>query len=86
MKYPQLTIDVLKAGHHGSKTSTSEMFINQIKPRVALLSAGENNRYGHPHKEVLERLKSTAVYRTDKHGAITYQFYQESGTFSVYLP
>ena len=86
MKYPQMTIDVLKAGHHGSKTSTSEMFINQIKPKVALISAGEKNRYGHPHNEVLERLNSIAVYRTDKHGAITYQFYQEKGTFSVYLP
>lgn len=81
-----MTIDVLKAGHHGSKTSTSERFINQIKPKVALLSAGEKNRYGHPHYEVLERLNSIAVYRTDKHGAITYRFYQEEGTFSVFLP
>ncbi|MDF2856342.1 MAG: hypothetical protein K0Q87_2193, partial [Neobacillus sp.] len=86
MKYPQMTIDVLKAGHHGSKTSTSERFINQIKPKVALISAGEKNRYGHPHNEVLERLNSIAVYRTDKHGAITYRFYQDNGTFSGYLP
>jgi competence protein ComEC len=86
MNYPQMTIDVLKAGHHGSKTSSSERFINQIKPKVALISAGERNRYGHPHNEVLERLHPITVYRTDKQGAITYQFYQEKGTFSVYLP
>jgi competence protein ComEC len=86
MNYPQMTIDVLKAGHHGSKTSTSERFINQINPKVVLISAGENNRYGHPHNEVLERLNSIAVFRTDKQGAITYRFYQQKGTFSVYLP
>lgn len=84
-KYPNLDIDVLKAGHHGSKTSSSEMFVNQIKPRIALISVGERNRYGHPHNEVLERLSNTTIYRTDNHGAITYRFYQESGTFSAYL-
>jgi competence protein ComEC len=84
-KYPNLHIDVLKAGHHGSKTSTSEQFINQIKPAIALISVGEQNRYGHPHNEVLEQLKNTTVYRTDEHGAITYRFFRESGTFSYVL-
>lgn len=84
-KYPDLTIDVLKAGHHGSKTSTSEKFIKQVGPRVAWISAGENNRYGHPHEEVLETLKETIIYRTDLQGAITYRFYLENGTFSSYL-
>jgi len=86
--YPELQVDVLKAGHHGSKSSSCEAFIEQIKPKVALISAGEQNRYGHPHQEVLDRLKemNTAIYRTDKQGAVTYRFFHESGTFSTYLP
>lgn len=84
-KYPNLNIDVLKAGHHGSKTSSSEKFINSITPSVSWISVGEGNRYGHPHSEVLEQLSNTTVYRTDLHGAITYRFYDESGTFSSFL-
>jgi competence protein ComEC len=84
-KYPNLQVDVLKAGHHGSKTSTSEIFINKIKPSIAWISVGERNRYGHPHHEVLEQLSNTTVYRTDYHGAITYRFYQENGTFSPFI-
>jgi competence protein ComEC len=84
-KYPNLKIDVLKAGHHGSKTSSSEVFINSIKPTFAWISVGERNRYGHPHSEVLERLSHTKIFRTDHDGAITYRFYQESGTFSSFL-
>ncbi|MFP5113673.1 DNA internalization-related competence protein ComEC/Rec2 [Bacillaceae bacterium C204] len=87
-KYPNLHIDVLKAGHHGSKTSSAETFINQINPKVALISAGENNRYGHPHQEVLQRLEktNTIIFRTDEQGAITYKFYHGKGTFLPYLP
>ncbi|GHH97065.1 DNA internalization-related competence protein ComEC/Rec2 [Neobacillus kokaensis] len=86
--YPNLTVDVLKAGHHGSKTSSAEGFIMQIKPKIALISAGENNRFGHPHKEVLERLEQrhTKILRTDANGAITYRFFRGTGTFSTYLP
>ena len=61
------------------------VFINTTKPAIAWISVGERNRYGHPHQEVLERLYETTVYRTDQHGAITYRFYQESGTFSTFL-
>jgi len=87
-KFPNLKIDVLKAGHHGSKTSSAEGFIQQIKPRVALISAGEKNHFGHPHQEVLNRLKTTntIIYRTDLQGAITFHFYRGTGTFSTYLP
>ncbi|MFJ5715438.1 DNA internalization-related competence protein ComEC/Rec2 [Neobacillus sp. NPDC093127] len=87
-QYPNLSIDVLKAGHHGSKTSSAEAFIKQIKPSTALISAGESNRYGHPHQEVLERLRetNTTIYRTDLQGAITFRFYRKNGTFSTYLP
>ncbi|RND00042.1 DNA internalization-related competence protein ComEC/Rec2 [Lysinibacillus halotolerans] len=55
-EYPDLSkIDVLKAGHHGSKTSSSEEFIGKLQPSLTIFSAGENNRYGHPHQEVVER-------------------------------
>ncbi|MBM7607019.1 competence protein ComEC [Lysinibacillus composti] len=55
-KLPELkNIDLLKAGHHGSKTSSTEEFINQLNPSLTIFSAGENNRYGHPSKEVVER-------------------------------
>ncbi|WP_026572390.1 DNA internalization-related competence protein ComEC/Rec2 [Bacillus sp. UNC438CL73TsuS30] len=86
--YPELTVDILKAGHHGSKTSSAEDFIQQIKPRVALISAGEKNRFGHPHKETLDILKKyhVFIYRTDQQGAITYHFYNGHGTFSTFLP
>lgn len=51
-----LDADVLKLGHHGSKTSSSDIFLAVTTPDYAIVSAGENNRYGHPHKEVLDRL------------------------------
>ncbi|WP_413308650.1 DNA internalization-related competence protein ComEC/Rec2 [Bacillus sp. 1P10SD] len=87
-RYPHLTIDVLKAGHHGSKTSSAELFIQQVKPKTVLISAGEKNRFGHPHQEVLDRLKevNATIYRTDLQGAITYRFYKQKGTFSTFLP
>lgn len=66
-------IDVFKVGHHGSKTSTSENLIGQIRPQYAVISVGENNRYGHPTREVLERLKESVLYRTDLDGSITFR-------------
>ena len=54
-------IDILKVGHHGSKTSTSELFIKTINPKKALISAGRNNRFNHPHKEVIEILEKNEV-------------------------
>jgi len=66
-------IDVLKVGHHGSRTSTTEAFLHVAKPEVAVISAGRNNRYGHPSVDVLERLQQAgaAIYRTDVNGAVT---------------
>ena len=66
-------IDVFKVGHHGSKTSTSEKLIEQIRPQYAVISVGENNRYGHPTREVLDRLKESVLYRTDLDGSITFR-------------
>ncbi|MGJ7912202.1 ComEC/Rec2 family competence protein [Neobacillus sp. LXY-1] len=75
-------------GHHGSKTSSSGTFIDRVKPKVALISVGERNRFGHPNQEVLDRLnkRNTKIFRTDQQGAIAYRFYQEKGTFLPFLP
>ncbi len=56
-----LQSDVLKLGHHGSKTSSSKDFLNYVKPKVAIISAGKNNQYGHPSKETIDRLKSLSI-------------------------
>ncbi|MGB9911592.1 MAG: ComEC/Rec2 family competence protein [Microgenomates group bacterium] len=65
-------IEVLKIPHHGSKYSSSEEFLKTINPKIAIISVGANNRWGHPTAEVLERLKSLGieVYRTDLEGEI----------------
>lgn len=66
-------IDVLKVGHHGSNTSSTEQFINTVLPEIAIISVNEeNNSYGHPSETVIERLedKECEVYRTDKNGTI----------------
>ncbi|MEK7541693.1 MAG: MBL fold metallo-hydrolase, partial [Patescibacteria group bacterium] len=62
----------LKVGHHGSKTSSTEEFLKAVSPGVAVVSAGRKNRYGHPHPEVVERLKrfGIRVRRTDQEGDI----------------
>ena len=69
-KYYLPDIDVLKVGHHGSKTSSSKTFINEINPRYSVISVGKNNRYGHPNKEVLDNLEDSKIYRTDQNGTI----------------
>jgi len=73
--YPDLRVDVLKAGHHGSKGSSSPEFLEHIKPKLALISAGKNNRYQHPHKETLDRFEKiqTKIFRTDEQGAIRFK-------------
>lgn len=60
-KYNLDRINFLKIGHHGSSTSSSEQFINSIKPRYSIISVGKNNRYGHPNKRVLEILKRSKI-------------------------
>ncbi len=66
-------LTLLKVAHHGSEYTTDEEFLNLIKPRISLISCGENNRYGHPHEALVDRLEAveTMIYRTDQGGAIT---------------
>ena len=71
-KYNLNDIDVLKVGHHGSRTSSSIEFIYEINPKYSIISVGKNNRYGHPNDEVLKNLKNTKIYRTDINGSIKF--------------
>lgn len=64
--------DVLKVGHHGSSSSTTKKFLNEVSPKYAIISCGKENKYGHPHKETIQELnnKNIQVYRTDETGTI----------------
>lgn len=79
--YPNLQVDYLKAGHHGSQTSSTQDFINHIQPKVALISAGKNNTFGHPNEEVLERFENEGmtVYSTSENGAIMQRYLKIPG-------
>ncbi|API89228.1 DNA internalization-related competence protein ComEC/Rec2 [Marinilactibacillus sp. 15R] len=74
--YPQLKTDVLKIGHHGSKSSTQVAFLEQLTPEIGWISSGKNNLYGHPNQKIIERLKekNIKIYRTDQQGAVSYQY------------
>ena len=72
-KYNLSKIDVLKVGHHGSKTSSSVEFINDINPKYFIISVGKNNRYGHPNREILDNLKESIIYWTDIDGSIMFK-------------
>lgn len=78
-RYPDLPVDVLKAGHHGSKGSSYPEFLDHIQADIALVSAGVNNRYHHPHPETLERFEEhqMRVYRTDQQGATRFRGFWE---------
>lgn len=76
-KYPNLRADVLKVSHHGSNTGTCSEFLDLIRPKIALVSCGKNNRYNHPHDEVITRLNDYGVkiYRSDLMGMVKIIFY-----------
>lgn len=71
----EVSADVLKVGHHGSKTSTSEAFLQRVSPRYAYISCGEGNSYGHPHRETLRKLQEAGVtvYRADRDGTVVFR-------------
>ena len=74
-QYPDLEVDVLKVGQHGSKTSSNPAFLEKLKPEITLISVGKNNRVKLPHQETLTRLESikSKIYRTDQNGAIRFK-------------
>ena len=74
-KKGDLKCDILKVGHHGSETSTTAKFLEAVDPSIAIISCGEGNKYGHPHKETMDKLEAAGIkiYRTDLHGSIIYR-------------
>ena len=69
-----LVADILKAGHHGSKTSTTQGFLDAVRPRFAVISVGKKNYYGHPHTDVVDRIQASGIdlFRTDIHGDVEF--------------
>ncbi|PAB58225.1 ComEC/Rec2 family competence protein [Anaeromicrobium sediminis] len=80
-----LKSNVLKVGHHGSRSSTSEAFLGEVSPKYAVISCGRKNDYKHPHKETIERLRlrGIPVYRTDESGTIISTSNGNEITFNV---
>ena len=76
---PHLQFSILKAGHHGSRTSSGEALLKLVQPRLAFISCGKHNHYGHPSPETLARLKATGaiIFRTDQDGQIRLRFTRE---------
>ncbi len=74
-QYPDLEVDVLKAGQHGAKTSSNPVFLEKLNPELSLISVGKNNRAKLPHQETLTRLETikSKIYRTDQNGAIRFK-------------
>ncbi len=66
-------VDILKVGHHGSKTSTTQQLVDATTPAISFVSAGANNSYGHPTDEVLARLKKSQIFRTDTMGTVSFR-------------
>ena len=75
VKEDELKSTIIKVAHHGSKTSSTEKFIEKVKPKIALIGVGENNTFGHPSNITIETLEKagTKIYRTDKMGEIILQ-------------
>ena len=85
-KYNLTNIDILKVGHHGSNTSSSEEFINVTNPKYSIISVGSNNRYGHPTNEVLNILKDSIIYRTDLDGSIMFKINKNKLKIETWKP
>ena len=85
-KYNISDIDVLKVGHHGSKTSSSKGFIDEIDPKYSIISVGKNNRYGHPKESVLDTLSNSKIYRTDIDGSIEIKLNKNGYKFRICPP
>ena len=79
-----ITSNVLKCGHHGSSTSSSMDFLRAVNPAIAVISCGQDNKYGHPHHETLESLseRNCKILRTDTDGTVAVT--TDGNTYSVY--
>lgn len=79
-----LQATILKVAHHGSKTSSTQTFLELVKPRMALIGVGANNTFGHPNEEVLERLQnlSCKIYRTDENGQVSIEI-SDKGSIKI---
>ena len=85
-KYNLKDIDILKIGHHGSKTSSSKEFIDRVNPKYSIISVGKNNRYAHPNDEVLDNLKNKTIFRTDIDGSIKFKILKDKLEIDYYKP
>lgn len=86
-KYHDLHADVIKLGHHGSKTSSEPRFLAQLHPTIGIISAGRHNRYGHPNSETITTLQrqNIAYLSTQRYGMIKYLYTRQSGQFQTTL-
>ncbi|GLB46989.1 DNA internalization-related competence protein ComEC/Rec2 [Philodulcilactobacillus myokoensis] len=86
-KMPNLRTDVLKVGHHGSNTSSSNEFLNAVQPKIAIISAGRNNRYHHPNPETIVKIKQRHMieYNTQTNGMITYRYFNHYGSWHPFI-
>lgn len=75
-----LNSDILKVAHHGSKSSSTKQFLNIVNPRIAVIGVGKNNKFGHPNKQVLDRIRelNASIFRTDLNGEITIEVNNKS--------
>jgi len=80
---PSLKIDIVKVGHHGSKTSSSEEFYQRINPEYVIITPGDNLKYGFPHQEALDVLEKYKVYRTDLHKQINVNFFKNKSIITT---
>ncbi|MCL2837581.1 MAG: MBL fold metallo-hydrolase [Oscillospiraceae bacterium] len=84
LREPRINVDVLKVAHHGSRSSTTQDFLNAVAPLYAVIGVARNSQFGHPHSEVLDRLNSAniTIYRTDLHGTVTF-LVDRNGIFTI---
>lgn len=87
-QYPKLQVDIMKLGHHGSRTATNPAVFAQWRPNVVLISAGRGNQYHHPHPETLKTIQENNLMRfnTQTNGMIRYSYFGEKGHFEVKVP
>ena len=82
----KLSFDILKVPHHGSSTSLSDEFYQNLNFKEAIISVGYDNKFGHPNKEVLDNLSNSKIYRTDIDGSIMFKIKKDKLRIETYSP